>query len=32
MVRDSQNSPSLLQIAPTGAIPLASGTQASAPP
>ncbi len=32
MVRDPQSSPPLLQIAPTGTIPLAGGTKASAPP
>ncbi len=32
MVRDPQSSPPLLQIAPTGTIPLARGTKASAPP
>jgi Cu+-exporting ATPase len=32
MVRDPQNSPPLLQIAPTGTIPLAGGTKASASP
>jgi len=32
MIRDSQNSPPLLQIAPAGAVPLAGGTTASALP
>ncbi len=32
MVCDPQSSPPLLQIAPTGTIPLAGGTKASAPP